>query len=143
MSEWSDMSIRSFSELALQNPPKRVGLVQGRNHYHLIDCKGVAEAVIRRMTDNTMTQRKRPTVINKNTRKTKDRETRTPLKTGGELVCYGRVGSSCSTRGTHLVTFVLCSHHDITHVALNNNHLLTIPCQTVLSDEHVVLSNVW
>jgi len=33
----------------------------------------------------------------KYTYKTKDRVTRTPLKTGGELRCSGRVGSSCST----------------------------------------------
>ena len=30
------------------------------------------------------------------TQKTKDRATRTPLKTGNEYKCYGRVGSSCS-----------------------------------------------
>jgi hypothetical protein len=37
-----------------------------------------------------------------NTHKTKDRVTRTPLNTGGELRCSGpgRVGSSCSTSGT-------------------------------------------
>ena len=29
--------------------------------------------------------------------KTKDRVTRTPRKTGGELMCSGKVGSSCST----------------------------------------------
>ena len=29
------------------------------------------------------------------TEKTKDRVTRTPLKTGGELMCSGRVSSSC------------------------------------------------
>jgi hypothetical protein len=33
----------------------------------------------------------------KHTYKTKDRVTRTPLKTGGELRCSGRVSSSCST----------------------------------------------
>ena len=32
--------------------------------------------------------------------KTKDRVTRTPLKTGGKLMCSGRVGSSCSTSDT-------------------------------------------
>ena len=37
------------------------------------------------------------------TYKTKDRVTRTPLKTGGELRCSGRVGSSCSTSGTRRV----------------------------------------
>ena len=49
----------------------------------------------------------------KHTYKTKDRVTRTPLKTGGELRCSGRVNSSCSTRGTHhinLVTNLVISH---------------------------------
>jgi hypothetical protein len=32
--------------------------------------------------------------------KTKDRATRTPTKHRSELGCSGRVGSSCSTRGT-------------------------------------------
>jgi hypothetical protein len=36
----------------------------------------------------------------KHTYKTKDRVTRTPLKTWGELRCSGRVSSSCSTGGT-------------------------------------------
>ena len=39
----------------------------------------------------------------KHTHKTKDRVTRTPLKTGGELVCSGRVSSSYSTSGTRRV----------------------------------------
>jgi hypothetical protein len=39
----------------------------------------------------------------KHTYKTKDRVTRTPLKTGGELRCSGRVSSSCSTIGTRRV----------------------------------------
>jgi hypothetical protein len=34
--------------------------------------------------------------------KTKDRLTRTPLKTGGELRCSGKVSSSCSTNQTLL-----------------------------------------
>ena len=34
------------------------------------------------------------------TYKTKDRVTRTPLKTGGELRCSGRISSSCSTSDT-------------------------------------------
>jgi hypothetical protein len=49
----------------------------------------------------------------KHTHKTKDRVTRTPLKTGVELLCSGRVDSSCSTSGTHrvnLVTSLLISH---------------------------------
>jgi hypothetical protein len=39
----------------------------------------------------------------KHTHKTKDRVTRTPLKTGGELVCSGSGSSSCSTSGTRRV----------------------------------------
>ena len=43
----------------------------------------------------------------KHTHKTKDRVTRTPLKTGDELRCCGRISSSCSTscaRRVNLVT---------------------------------------
>jgi hypothetical protein len=44
----------------------------------------------------------------KHTYKTKDRVTRTTLKTGGELRCFGRVGSSCSTSsGTRRIDIVL------------------------------------
>jgi len=38
--------------------------------------------------------------------KTKDQVTQTPLKTGGELRCSGRVSSSYSTSGTHRVNLV-------------------------------------
>ena len=40
------------------------------------------------------------------TYKTKDRVTRTPLKTGGELMCSGRVTSSCSISGTRRIKLV-------------------------------------
>ena len=49
----------------------------------------------------------------KHTHKTKDRVTRTPLKTRGELTCSGRVSSSCSISGTrhvNLVTNPVTSH---------------------------------
>jgi hypothetical protein len=42
----------------------------------------------------------------KHTYKTKDRVTRTPLKTGGELGCSGRVSSSCSTSSPRRVNLV-------------------------------------
>jgi hypothetical protein len=42
----------------------------------------------------------------KHTYKTKDRVTRTPLKTRGELRCSGRVSSSRSTSGTRRVNLV-------------------------------------
>ena len=42
----------------------------------------------------------------KHTHKTKDRVTRTPLKTGGERRCPGRVSSFCFTSGTRRVTLV-------------------------------------
>ena len=40
------------------------------------------------------------------THKTKNRVTRTPLKTGGELRCSGMVSSSCCTSGTRRVCIV-------------------------------------
>jgi len=49
----------------------------------------------------------------KHTYKTKDRITRTPLKTGGEFRCSGRVSSSCftsDTRRVNLVTNPVISH---------------------------------
>ena len=42
----------------------------------------------------------------KHTYKTKDRVTQTPVKTGGELRCSGKVSSSCSTSGTRRVNLV-------------------------------------
>jgi hypothetical protein len=45
--------------------------------------------------------------------KTKDRVTRTPMKTGGELSCPGSVSCSCSTSDTrrvNLVTNPMISH---------------------------------
>jgi hypothetical protein len=52
---------------------------------------------VNQRTDNTMAKRKRTKGnqrSTKHTHKTTDRVTRTPIKTGGELMCYGRVGSS-------------------------------------------------
>jgi hypothetical protein len=42
----------------------------------------------------------------KHTYKTKHRVTRTPLETGGELRCSGKVSSSCSTSGTRRVNLI-------------------------------------
>lgn len=61
--------------------------------------KGQSQSVSRR-TDTQWPkegQKQRPT---KYTHTTKDRVTRSPLKTGSELMYSGRVNSSCSTRGT-------------------------------------------
>ena len=49
----------------------------------------------------------------KHTYRTKDRVTRSPLKTGSELGCSGRVSSSCATSDTrrvNLVTNPVISH---------------------------------
>jgi hypothetical protein len=45
-----------------------------------------------------------PTIYKNTTQKTKDRAKRTPLKTGGEIRCSGRISSVCSTSYTHRVT---------------------------------------
>ena len=53
----------------------------------------------------SMTKRKRTNnELQNTTQKSKDRATQTPLKTRGELMCFGRVNSSCSTSGTCRVT---------------------------------------
>jgi len=62
-----------------------------------------------------MDKRKRTTNdLQNTTQNTKDRATRTSLITEGELRCYGRVSTSCSTSGTHSVTLVtnLKKHHE-------------------------------
>ena len=41
----------------------------------------------------------------KHTHKSNDRVTGTPLKTGDELICSGRVNRSCSTSGTSCVNY--------------------------------------
>ena len=56
----------------------------------------------------------------KHTHKTKDRVTRIPLKTRGELMCYGRVSSSCFTSGTRHVNLV-------TNVILPFNSINPLP----------------
>ena len=54
----------------------------------------------------------------KHTYKTKDRVTRTPLKTGVELRCSGRVGSFCSTCGTRRVNLVKTYTLECTYCAV-------------------------
>jgi hypothetical protein len=96
--------------------------------------KGQSESVYRRRTDNTTANRKstkwqRST---KHTHKTKDRETRTPLKTVGELRCHGRVSSSCSTSGTRLrCVFSWFSHQ---YICIWNCHLYYHSCHIDLHD---------
>ena len=58
---------------------------------------------VNRRTDIRMDKRKRQKDkqrSTKHTHKTKDRVTRTSLKTDGELRCSGKVSSSCSTSDT-------------------------------------------
>jgi hypothetical protein len=54
------------------------------------------------------------------TYKTKDRVTRTPLKTGVELRCSGRVSSSCSTSGTRRVNLVTNPVSYVSHYQRSN-----------------------
>ena len=71
--------------------------------------KGQSETIYRRRIDNTMAKRKSTKDKQRSTKhtdKTKVRVTRAPLKTGGELMCCGRVGSSCCTSDTRRVSLV-------------------------------------
>ena len=68
--------------------------------------KGQSESVYRRTQwpkEKIQKDKQRST---KHTYKTKDRVTRNPPKTGGELRCSGRVSSSSSTSGTRRVNRV-------------------------------------
>jgi hypothetical protein len=53
----------------------------------------------------------------KHTHKTKDRVTRTPLKTGDELSCFRRVSSSCSNSGTRRINLV--TNPEASHIMLS------------------------
>jgi len=91
---------------------KRIGYTKSKKSLKI--PKGQSESVYRRRTDNTMAKRKRTNLKDKqrstkHTYKTKDRVTRTPLKTRGELGCSEKVGSSCSTSYTHRVNLVKCA----------------------------------
>jgi hypothetical protein len=74
------------------------------------DTKGVIRIRIsktnRQHNDQKKKYKRTNNDLEKHTHKTKDRVTRTPLKTGGEPRWSGRVGSSCSTNGTHRVNLV-------------------------------------
>ena len=79
------------------------------------DIKGVIR--IRKSKDRQHNGKKKDKKTNNDlqlqniTQKTKDRATRTPLKTGGELRCYRRVSSSCSTCDTRRATAKRHEHH--------------------------------
>ena len=75
--------------------------------------KGVIKSRI--SADNTMDKRKKDKRTNNDlqntTQKNKDWATRTPLKTGDELMCSGRVGSACSTCDIRCITVKRNEHH--------------------------------
>jgi len=73
------------------------------------------------------------------TLKNKDRATRTPLKTGGELRCSGRESSSCSISGTRRVIsdagcksdiVVLNTHTSTVYLPSLNNNIFQIEYET-------------
>ena len=67
-----------------------------------------------RRTVNIMAKIKRTNnYLQNTTQKTKDPETRTSLKPGDELKCFGSVSSSCFTCDTRRVTLV--THQVISH----------------------------
>ena len=83
-------------------------LYHDENKKNLKIPKGQSESVYRRTDkqwpkEKVQKDKQRST---KHTYKTKDRVTRTPLKTGGELRCTGKVSSSCSNSGTRRVNLV-------------------------------------
>jgi hypothetical protein len=74
---------------------------------HLYQIKGAIRIRISKKNRQYNGQKKKyKQRSTKHTYKIKDRVTRTPLKTGDEFRCSGRVSSSCSTSGTHRVNLV-------------------------------------
>jgi hypothetical protein len=70
----------------------------------------------------------------KHTYKTKDRVTRIPLKTEGELQCSGRVSRSCSTSSTchvNLVTNPVTSHNKWIHISTTHKQFCVISFQRI------------
>jgi hypothetical protein len=81
-----------------------------RNHFR---AKGQLGYKNSNSTPPTPQEKQKTRTIYKNTLKIKDRVTRTPLKTRGELMSSGRVSSSCSTsdiRRVNLDTNPVISH---------------------------------
>jgi hypothetical protein len=82
--------------------------------------------------------------LTKHTYKTKDRATRTPLKTGCEFRCSGRVGSSCSTSGTRRVNLVTnpVISRDVCH-ACSMRSLVFKAFWSSLSQFYVRVDDIW
>jgi sulfite reductase alpha subunit-like flavoprotein len=98
-------------------PKKSLKIPKGGNQYPCIEEKTTQWPKEKIQKDKQQST--------KHTYKTKDRVTRTPLKTGGELKCSGRVGSSCSnsyTRRFTLVTNPVASHErgECVHLLIMN-----------------------
>jgi hypothetical protein len=68
----------------------------------------------------------------KHTHKTKDRVTRTPLKTGSEFRCSERVSSSCSTSGTHCINLIDSNCWVLRETRkVETNHFLSVSKQII------------
>ena len=77
------------------------------NQEEFEDTKGVIRICISKKKRQHNGQKKKDKQrFTKHTYKTKDRVTRTPLKTVDQPGCSGMVSSSCSTSGTHRVNLV-------------------------------------
>ena len=84
VSEWSNMYTCGLLFKILKIPKGEIRIRVSKNRQHNGQKKKVQTTIY----------------------KTKDRVTRTPLNSGGELRCSGRVSSSCSTSGTRRVNLV-------------------------------------
>jgi hypothetical protein len=86
----ADIWLNNMSHKNLTKALRRVWRYQRGNHNPYIE----EEQTTQWPKEKVQKDKQRPT---RPTHKTKDRVTRTPLKTGGELMCSRRVSSSCST----------------------------------------------
>ena len=87
------------------------------------------------MKDNTMAKRKSTKSQTMISQKTKDRATRTSLRTGVKLILYGLVSNSCPTCNTHRVTLVrnpVIIHERIKDRVVNTTNGIYPSCVTVM-----------
>ena len=106
-----------FGGVFLMSPLRRVWRYKRGNQNPYID----EEQTTQWPKEKVQKDKQRSTI---HTHKTKDRAARTPLKTGGELMCSRRVISSCSISGTCRVNLIrnpVISHEwgkdrEVTHI---------------------------
>jgi hypothetical protein len=108
------------------------------------DTKGVIRIRISKNRQHNGQEKKDKQRSTKHTHKIKDRVSRTPLKTGGELKCTGMGSSSCSTSDTCRVITIYLAWVivvDIKEIRTENN-IFKVKCGQIITALHLVRNDV-